>query len=65
MLDFCAKHGITCPHELIPADPAKVNEAYERAVKSDVKYRCGRRVAGDAWGVLGGSVLVPGDLGPF
>lgn len=39
MLDFCAKHGITCPHELIPADPAKVNEAYERAVKSDVKYR--------------------------
>ena len=39
MLDFCAKHGITCPHELIPADPEKVNEAYERAVKSDVKYR--------------------------
>ncbi|CAK9115261.1 unnamed protein product [Durusdinium trenchii] len=39
MLDFCAKHGITCPHELIPADPAKVNEAYERAIKSDVRYR--------------------------
>eukprot|EP00437_Effrenium_voratum_P015575 CAMPEP_0181444346 /NCGR_PEP_ID=MMETSP1110-20121109/25020_1 /TAXON_ID=174948 /ORGANISM="Symbiodinium sp., Strain CCMP421" /LENGTH=360 /DNA_ID=CAMNT_0023568347 /DNA_START=44 /DNA_END=1126 /DNA_ORIENTATION=+ len=39
MLDFCAKHGITCPHELIPADPAKVNEAYARAVKSDVRYR--------------------------
>lgn len=37
MLDFCAKHGITCPHELIPADPAKVNEAYERAIKSDVR----------------------------
>ena len=39
MLDFCAKHGITCPHEVIPADPEKVNAAYERAVKSDVKYR--------------------------
>ena len=39
MLDFCAKHKITCPHELITADPEKVNAAYERAVKSDVKYR--------------------------
>ncbi|CAJ1433125.1 unnamed protein product, partial [Effrenium voratum] len=37
MLDFCAKHGITCPHEKITADAEKVNAAYERTVKSDVK----------------------------
>ena len=39
MLDFCAKHGISCPYELIPADPEKVDQAYDRAIKSDVKYR--------------------------
>jgi alcohol dehydrogenase (NADP+) len=37
MLDFCAKHNITADVEVIPAD--KINEAYERLLKSDVKYR--------------------------
>ena len=37
MLDFCAAHGITCDIELIRMD--QINEAYERMLKSDVKYR--------------------------
>ena len=37
MLDFCSEHGITADVEVIPIQ--KVNEAYERLVKSDVKYR--------------------------
>jgi uncharacterized zinc-type alcohol dehydrogenase-like protein len=37
MLDFCSKHNIACDIELIPIQ--KVNEAYERVVKSDVRYR--------------------------
>ena len=37
MLDFCAEHNITADIELIPAQ--KINEAYERLLKSDVKYR--------------------------
>jgi len=37
MLDFCGKHGITCDIELIRMD--QINEAYERMLKSDVKYR--------------------------
>lgn len=37
MLDFCGKHGIEADIELIPID--KVNEAYERVLKSDVRYR--------------------------
>ncbi len=37
MLDFCGKHGIACDIELTPIQ--KVNEAYERVVKSDVRYR--------------------------
>jgi alcohol dehydrogenase (NADP+) len=37
MLDFCSKHNITSDVEIIPIQ--KVNEAYERLVKSDVKYR--------------------------
>lgn len=37
MLDFCAEHGITSDVEVIPID--KINEAYERMLKSDVKYR--------------------------
>jgi uncharacterized zinc-type alcohol dehydrogenase-like protein len=37
MLDFCSKHNITSDVEVIPIQ--KVNEAYERLVKSDVKYR--------------------------
>jgi uncharacterized zinc-type alcohol dehydrogenase-like protein len=37
MLDFCGKKNITSDVEVIPIQ--KVNEAYERLVKSDVKYR--------------------------
>jgi uncharacterized zinc-type alcohol dehydrogenase-like protein len=37
MLDFCGQHNITADVEIIPIQ--KVNEAYERIVKSDVKYR--------------------------
>ena len=37
MLDFCATHGIASEIELIPIQ--KINEAYERMLKSDVKYR--------------------------
>ena len=37
MLDFCGKHGITCDIEMIRMDG--INTAYERMLKSDVKYR--------------------------
>ena len=37
MLDFCAEHNITSDVEIIPIQ--KINEAYERLLKSDVKYR--------------------------
>jgi uncharacterized zinc-type alcohol dehydrogenase-like protein len=37
MLDFCAAHKIVSDIEMIPIQ--KVNEAYERILKSDVKYR--------------------------
>ncbi|BBD80595.1 NAD(P)-dependent alcohol dehydrogenase [Aerosticca soli] len=37
MLDFCAQHGIVSDIELIPID--YINTAYERMLKSDVKYR--------------------------
>jgi len=37
MLDFCGKHNITSDVEVIPIQ--KINEAYERLLKSDVKYR--------------------------
>ncbi len=37
MLDFCAKHGIVSDIEMIRAD--EINEAYERMLKGDVKYR--------------------------
>ncbi|MGC6113564.1 NAD(P)-dependent alcohol dehydrogenase [Klebsiella aerogenes] len=37
MLDFCAEHGIVADIELIRAD--QINEAWERMVKGDVKYR--------------------------
>lgn len=37
MLDFCAAHNLTADVEVIPIQ--KVNESYERMVKSDVKYR--------------------------
>ncbi|TRM63246.1 chaperonin 10-like protein [Schizophyllum amplum] len=37
MLDFCAKHGITAEIETIPA--SKINEAWDRVLKSDVRFR--------------------------
>ena len=37
MLDFCAKHGLVSDIEMIPMD--YINSAYERILKSDVKYR--------------------------
>ena len=37
MLDFCGQHNITADVEVIPIQ--KINEAYERLLKSEVKYR--------------------------
>jgi uncharacterized zinc-type alcohol dehydrogenase-like protein len=37
MLDFCGKHNITSDVEIIPA--SAINEAYERVLASDVRYR--------------------------
>ncbi len=37
MLDFCSKHGLTADVEVIRID--QINEAYERLMKQDVKYR--------------------------
>ena len=37
MLDFCAEHGLAAEVEVISAD--QVNEAYERVLASDVRYR--------------------------
>jgi alcohol dehydrogenase (NADP+) len=37
MLNFCAEHNLVSDIELIPMD--KINEAYERLLKQDVKYR--------------------------
>ena len=37
MLDFCAERNITSDVEVIRAE--QINEAYERLLKSDVKYR--------------------------
>jgi uncharacterized zinc-type alcohol dehydrogenase-like protein len=37
MLDFCREHGLTADVEMIRMD--EINEAYDRMVKSDVKYR--------------------------
>ncbi len=37
VLDFCAEHGITCDIEML--DIRNINEAFERVVKGDVKYR--------------------------
>jgi len=37
MLDYCAEHGISSDIEMI--DIANINEAYERMLKSDVRYR--------------------------
>jgi uncharacterized zinc-type alcohol dehydrogenase-like protein len=37
MLDHCSTHGITSDIEL--TTPQEINEAYERTLKGDVKYR--------------------------
>jgi uncharacterized zinc-type alcohol dehydrogenase-like protein len=37
MLDFCAEHGLGAEVEVIPAE--KINEAYDRVLSSDVRYR--------------------------
>ena len=37
MLDFCGQHGITSDIEMIRMD--QINEAYERMLKGDVRYR--------------------------
>jgi uncharacterized zinc-type alcohol dehydrogenase-like protein len=37
MLDFCSKHNIVADVEVI--DPSRIEEAYDRTVKSDVRYR--------------------------
>ena len=37
MLDFCASHGVASDIELIPID--QINQAYERMLKGDVRYR--------------------------
>ncbi len=37
MLDFCGEHGITADIELIGIQ--QINQAFERLLKSDVKYR--------------------------
>jgi len=37
MLDFCAKHDVASDIELIPID--KINEAYDRMLRNDVRYR--------------------------
>ena len=37
MLDFCADHGISSDVEVI--EMAQINEAYERMIKGDVRYR--------------------------
>jgi uncharacterized zinc-type alcohol dehydrogenase-like protein len=37
MLDYCAQHKITSDIELIPIQ--KINEAWDRMLKQDVKYR--------------------------
>jgi uncharacterized zinc-type alcohol dehydrogenase-like protein len=37
MLDFCAKHSVAAEVEVIPSQ--KINEAYERMMRNDVRYR--------------------------
>jgi uncharacterized zinc-type alcohol dehydrogenase-like protein len=37
MLDYCAAHGIVSDVEVIPIQ--KINEAYERMLRGDVRYR--------------------------
>jgi alcohol dehydrogenase (NADP+) len=63
MLDFCAEHGMAADIEMIDADA--IETAYERMLRSDVKYRVVIDIAsmggGDFAGRVGaGSRLAPG-----
>ena len=48
MLDFCAERGIVCDIEMITMQ--QVNEAYDRMLKSQVKYRFVVDMKKSAWG---------------
>jgi uncharacterized zinc-type alcohol dehydrogenase-like protein len=37
MLDFCAQHGVAADVEMVPIQ--RINEAHDRTVRSDVRYR--------------------------
>jgi uncharacterized zinc-type alcohol dehydrogenase-like protein len=37
MLDYCGKHGVVSDIETIPVQ--KINEAFERMLRNDVRYR--------------------------
>jgi uncharacterized zinc-type alcohol dehydrogenase-like protein len=37
MLDFCGKHNVTADIEMISVN--QINQAYDRLLKNDVKYR--------------------------
>ena len=37
MLDYCGEHNIVCDSEMIPIQ--QINQAYERMLKGDLKYR--------------------------
>ncbi|WIX98150.1 hypothetical protein QRX60_29240 [Amycolatopsis mongoliensis] len=37
MLDFCAEHGVTADVEVLPS--TRVNEAFDRLRRNDVRYR--------------------------
>lgn len=37
MLDFCARHGVAADVEMIPIQ--EINQAYERMLKNDVRFR--------------------------
>jgi uncharacterized zinc-type alcohol dehydrogenase-like protein len=39
MLDFCAKHNIAPEIEVISAHTKDIDDAYERVINSDVRYR--------------------------
>ena len=47
MLDFCAERGIVCDIEMIKMQ--QINEAYDRMLKSNVKYRFVVDVQKSAW----------------
>ncbi len=51
MLDFCAAHGLAANVEVIPIQ--QINEAYERMIKNDVRYR----FVIDMAGLKGGAAL--------